>query len=205
MYVMRILLTASAVALGACATHKQEADTSPPQARVTAGERLDRARSGFGDAMVAPLKDVGLVKPIAPKMLSDIKYPFDLAELSNGCAQVTYEIGALDALLGKESYAAAPKKGLGTKGADAAQDAMNSAEMSATTEFIPFRSWVRKASGAEKAVREQAHAVEMGQTRRSFLRGYGAAMGCPNVLPPPPDGTDAREAQAPIAGAGAPP
>jgi hypothetical protein len=202
MYAIRILCAASVVVLSACASDK--ADKGPVDPGPTTGERLDATRRGLGEAAITPLKDVGLIKPEAPKMLSDIKYPYEIGALVNGCAQVTYEIGALDALLGSESYQPKARRGNDDVALDAAQNATIDAADSAM-DLIPFRSWVRKATGAEKAEREQARAIEMGQTRRSFLRGYGAAMGCPSVLPPGPKGENANGPTVRVVGAGAPP
>ena len=53
-------------------------------------------------------------------------------------------------------------------------------------EVMPFRGWVRQASGANRAEREAIQAFEMGQMRRSFLRGYGASLGCRGIIPQPP-------------------
>jgi hypothetical protein len=204
MTAIRFIFAASVVALSACASTPKK-DEAAPEASPTTGQRLDATRKGLGSAMVAPLKDVGLVRPEAPKMLSDIKYPYTLGALANGCAQVTYEIGALDALLGPESYDPKARKTMHDSGLDYAEGATIDAATSATTDFIPFRSWVRKASGAERAERDQARAIEMGQTRRSFLRGYGAAMGCASVLPPGPKGENTDQSAVRVVGAGAPP
>src|SRR5262249_27778598 len=102
MYAVRMLFAASVLALGACSSNK--AEKPPIEPGPTTGERFSETRKGIGEAAITPLKDVGLIKPEAPKMLSDIKYPYTIGALTNGCAQVTYEIGALDALLGPESY-----------------------------------------------------------------------------------------------------
>lgn len=202
MYAVRMLFATSVLALGACASNK--ADKEPVEPGPTTGERFSETRKGIGEAAITPFKDVGLIKPEAPKMLSDIKYPYEMGALANGCAQVTYEIGALDALLGSESYQPKGRKGMDDAALDAAQNATIDAAGGAM-DLIPFRSWVRKASGAEKAERDQARAIEMGQTRRSFLRGYGAAMGCANVLPPGPKGENASGTAIRVVGAGAPP
>jgi hypothetical protein len=206
MYSTKLLLAASVAALSACATGSKE-EKLPNQPAPTAGERLDETRRGIGNAFVSPLRDVGIVKTEVPRVLDDIKYPYRVGALVNGCAQVSYEIGALDALLGPESYAPQGGKSLGTRGVDAVQNAGIDAAESFTSDFIPFRSWVRKASGAEKADKEAARAIEMGQTRRSFLRGYGAAMGCNDVLPPGPKGETeaATQMRQTVSGAGAPP
>jgi hypothetical protein len=156
--------------------------------------------------MAAPFKDLGFVKPEAPKQLSDITYPYDPARLENGCAQVAYEIDALDKLLGPESYAPAANKGVGDKAKNASGNAVGGAAEGATTGFIPFRGVVREVSGASKAEAEVNHAIFMGHLRRAYLRGFGLAIGCQGVLapgaPPPP----APPPQPPsISGVGAPP
>ncbi len=199
----KLLLAVSAAALTACASKKEP--ELPKEPGPSAGERLDQTRRGLGGAIVAPLRDVGIVRTNVPRVLEDIKYPYLVGPLVNGCAQVSYEIGALDALLGPESYAPKGEKKLTTRGMDAIQNAGLDAAESATTDFIPFRSWVRKASGAEKDERELARAIEMGQTRRSFLRGYGAAMGCNGVLPPGPTPEAATSQRQNVSGVGAPP
>lgn len=201
-----LLLAASLVALSACA-HGAKEEKLPNQPGPSAGERIDETRRGLGNAIVSPLRDVGIVKAEVPRALDDITYPYNVGPLVNGCAQVSYEIGALDALLGPESYAPKGGKSLSTQGMDAVQNAGIDAAQSVTSDFIPFRSWVRKASGAEKAERDAALAIEMGQTRRSFLRGYGAAMGCNDVLPPGPKGETeaATQMRQTVTGAGAPP
>jgi hypothetical protein len=43
---------------------------------------------------------------------------------------------------------------------------------------IPFRSWIRKFSGAEKHTKELEAAFSAGIVRRSFLKGLGQASGC---------------------------
>jgi hypothetical protein len=45
---------------------------------------------------------------------------------------------------------------------------------------------VRRISGASRAERDALRAFSNGQQRRTFLRGYGASLGCPNMIPPPP-------------------
>lgn len=197
----RFLIAAAAALLAACASDHKKADA--PQ--VTTGQRVDMARKGLGDAAVAPLKDLGLVRPEPPRLLADIQYPYDIARLKEGCPQVLYDIGALDAVLGPEDYRPGPERSAGDKTLDAAGGAMQSAAEDATTGFIPFRSWVRRASGATKAERDMAHAIEMGQTRRAFLRGYGLALGCPNVLPPAPTNAPPGERAKDVTGVGAPP
>ncbi|MEJ0024237.1 MAG: hypothetical protein WDN76_13120 [Alphaproteobacteria bacterium] len=143
-----------------------------------------RNKKTLGTAVEAPLKDLGIVRMEAPKQLSDIRYPYDQARLENGCPQIRYEIDALEKLLGNETYIAPPAK-RGTETAkEAAGGAVMGAAESATTGFIPFRGVVRGVTGASARDAEIDRAVLMGLMRRSFLRGYGLANQCDNVLPP---------------------
>ena len=43
---------------------------------------------------------------------------------------------------------------------------------------MPFRGWLRKLSGAERQERRVAAAVEAGEARRAYLRGWLAAQSC---------------------------
>jgi hypothetical protein len=147
---------------------------------------MDEARRGVADAAVSPLKDVGLIRPETPQVLARIKYPYDTISLGGSCAQVTYELGQLDAVMGLETYQPEKERAFSERGMDAVGDVAADAQRGVATDFIPFRSWIRRASGADKAVREARAAVEMGELRRSFLRGYGSALGCPMAMPAPP-------------------
>ncbi|AZP10558.1 hypothetical protein [Undibacterium parvum] len=46
---------------------------------------------------------------------------------------------------------------------------------------IPFRSWIRRFSGADKHSKDVTAALAAGIVRRAFLKGLGQASGC---LPP---------------------
>lgn len=182
-----VVIAAASLLLSACAHGGDKAAAPPPEDKTSMGERVDSARKGIGEAAITPFKDVGLVKPEVPQTLGAIKFPYAVTALGGSCAEVTYQLGALDAVLGVEDYRPKRKKDLGEKGADAAENATVDAAQGAAESVIPFRGWIRRASGADAAARRVAAAVEMGQTRRAFLRGYGAALGCPGVLPPPPE------------------
>lgn len=163
-----LITLVAALALAGCATR---AKTQP-------------APGTLGDAARAPFEDVGLVRPEAPRLLSGIKDPYDLEGLGQRCDEIAKQIAALNGLLGAEDYSQNSNKG-GTMRSTVSGAAFSAAE-DAATGFIPFRSWVRRVSGASKAEREVAHAIEMGRARRAFLRGYGVASRCPDVLPRPP-------------------
>lgn len=183
-------LSALCLAAAACGCasmdFRREASLAPKAPPKTASERMGDVRSGVADAAITPLKDVGLVRPEIPTMLSEMNFPYFTVTLGGACSQVAYELGALDAVLGVESFQPGAKQAMSERGMDAAADAAGDAAMGAAGDLIPFRGLVRKASGAEKAAKEAARALDMGRQRRAFLRGYGAALGCPGVLPDPP-------------------
>jgi hypothetical protein len=164
----------------------------------------ERGKKNLGSAAAAPFKDLGIIRPEAPKQLADILYPYDPARLENGCAQVVYEIESLDKLLGPESYAPPEKQGLGEQAGKAAGGAAVNAAEGVTTGFIPFRGVVREVSGASKAEQEVNRAIAMGNLRRAYLRGYGQAHKCQGILPigAPPT---AAPKPTPASAAGAPP
>jgi hypothetical protein len=153
-------------------------------------------QKNIGSVAAAPLKDLGLVRPEAPRQLADIAYPYDLVRLTSGCAQISYEIGSLDALLGQEFYTA--PSGVSDR---AGQAAMGAAE-GAASGLIPFRGVVRTVTGANRAQANVEHAIEMGVLRRAFLRGYGAAQGCTGMLPDAPGVRQTPPPQPPANAAG---
>lgn len=161
-------VAALAVAIGSCATGRT-ADT----------------RRGVADAAYIPLRDVNMIRPEVPILLRNLQYPYSTATLTN-CNAVGHEIGQLDAVLGPESYQPGPNRNIWDRSGDFVEEQTIEAAQNTAEDLIPFRSWVRRISGANRAEREALRAVANGQQRRTFLRGYGASLGCPNMIPPPP-------------------
>lgn len=165
----RIAVAAAlSVALAACSTGRT-ADT----------------RRGVTDAAYIPLRDVNVMRPEIPLLLRNLQYPYSTATLTD-CAAVTRELAALDGVLGPESYQAGPDRNIWDRSGDFVEDQVIDAAEDTASDLIPFRSWVRRLSGANRAEREALRAVANGQQRRTFVRGYGASLGCPNIIPPPP-------------------
>jgi hypothetical protein len=92
----------------------------------------------------------------------------------------------LDGVLGPESYQPGPNRNVWDRSGDFVEEQTIQAAENTAEDLIPFRSWVRRISGANRAERDALRAVANGQQRRTFLRGYGASLGCPNMIPPPP-------------------
>ncbi|QGZ95331.1 hypothetical protein [Terricaulis silvestris] len=153
-------------------------------AACSSGRTAD-TRRGVGDAAYIPLRDVGLMRPEIPLLLRNLQYPYSTATLAD-CHAVTREIAALDGVLGPESYQPGPNRNVWDRSGDFVEEQAISAAESTAQDLIPFRSWVRRISGASRAERDALRAVANGQQRRTFLRGYGASLGCPGMIPPPP-------------------
>lgn len=170
-----ILVLVGALGAASCASDGEDR-------RNRAGE----IRDSMGDAATMPLRDLNLIREEIPPVLAAIRYPYDTTTLAAGCTAVAYEIGQLDAVLGAENYQPGQDdRNWSERGADLATDAANDA-VRGTGDILPFRGWVRSASGANRAEREAIRAFEMGQMRRSFLRGYGSSLGCRGIVPQPP-------------------
>ncbi len=147
--------------------------------------RTADTRRGVADAAYIPLRDVNVMRPEIPLLLRNLQYPYSTGTLSD-CAAVTREIGQLDGVLGRESYQPGPDRNIWDRGGDFLEEQTIEAVESTAEDLIPFRSWVRRISGASRAEREALRAFANGQQRRTFLRGYGASLGCPGIIPPPP-------------------
>jgi hypothetical protein len=153
-------------------------------ASCSSGRTADTRRGVTGAAYI-PLRDVNLIRPEIPLLLRNLQYPYSTAALTS-CDAVAREIGQLDAVLGPESYQPGPNRNAWDRSGDFVEEQTIEAAESTAEDLIPFRSWVRRISGASRAEREALRAVANGQQRRTFLRGYGASLGCPNMIPPPP-------------------
>jgi len=153
-------------------------------AACSTGRTAD-TRRGVSGAAAQPLRDVGLIRPEIPLLLRNLQYPYSTATLTD-CNAVAREIGQLDAVLGPESYQPGPNRNIWDRSGDFVEEQTIQAAEDTAADLIPFRSWVRRISGASRAERDALRAVANGQQRRTFLRGYGASLGCPSMIPPPP-------------------
>lgn len=135
-------------------------------------------------AAVTPLNDLNLVNaPIPETLQQSARAPYALpgGSARPACETLAAEVQALDEVLGPDlDRSPAPgNPGLIERGGDAAVDALHKAVQGAAEGVVPFRSWVRKLSGAERYSRQVAAAIAAGTVRRAFLKGLGQAQGCP--------------------------
>lgn len=147
--------------------------------------RTEDTRRGVVEAARSPFRDVNLIRQEIPPVLNTLDYPYSTATLAPGCAAVAYEIAQLDAVLGPESFQPGPNRNIWDRSGDFAEDQTLDALQNTAEDLIPFRSWVRLISGASRAERDALRAFANGQQRRTFLRGYGASLGCADIVPAP--------------------
>jgi hypothetical protein len=191
----RALLTLSALlALGACSSDMAPPQPVPGQAPPT---NTQAAEHRVGGALAAPLHDVNLVRTKIPDVLLDaIDAPYARPRPLT-CLEIAAEIAPLDDALGADLDRPPTKTnpGLIQRGGGFAGDTAVDAIRATAEGLIPYRSWVRKLSGAEAQARLVKAAIEAGAVRRAYLKGLGLDRHC--SLPASP--TDA--AQNAVAGA----
>ena len=141
-----------------------------------AGQVLD----GFGGAVTAPLVDLNVRRDQIPTVLLQAQAnPYDRRNL-NQCSTVGAEVVRLNTALGpdRDEPAAPNAATLNERMQDAMAEAALDAIRAATTDFIPYRNWVRRLTGAQARSKTVQDAVEAGRLRRAFLKGLGMKLNC---------------------------
>jgi hypothetical protein len=158
-FALKALALITVLSLGACATKTQ---------------------SGIGTAVTTPLNDLNIVHSDIPEVLQQAqKQPYSLPA-SQGCDAISVQVKALDEVLGADLDVPASdaNPGLIERGADLATNSAIGALQRTAEGIVPFRSWVRKLSGAERYSKRVSAAIAAGTVRRAFLKGFGASHGC---------------------------
>lgn len=182
------------LALTACATTDATNNTSHPANPSASSENKSKAETQITDAVTSPFSDLNLIRTeIMPVLLAAVKAPYQMPG-DQGCEGLATEIRALDLILGPDLDApgAGSDVGLLEQGQSEVGRAAIGALRGAAEGVIPFRSWIRRLSGAEQHSRDLAAAVAAGIVRRAYLKGLGQAIGCqppaapimkPTILP----------------------
>lgn len=160
--VLLLLITAS------CATNEATQVNAPKSAE----ERI-------GGAVTSPLNDFNIVQTGIPAVLTEaLKNPY-LQPPVNTCAGISEQVKLLTTALGPDLDAIVAKnKSDLEKGGEFAQNEIIGGVERTISGVIPFRSWIRKLSGAERRDNELRTAVAAGVVRRAFLKGMGQERGC---------------------------
>jgi hypothetical protein len=157
--VTKLIAGAALMALGGCASH---------------------TATRMGAAATSPLTDLGIRKEDIPAILSKAQENPYLMPAGQSCVAIAREIHELDEALGPDYDAPAAKneESFMEKASDVAEDQAVGAVQRTAEGLIPFRSWVRKLSGAEKHARQVSACVAAGTARRAFLKGLAASQHC---------------------------
>jgi hypothetical protein len=163
------------VLLAACGSKPQ---APPPRAQAT--DPVSRTGADIAQAATTPLGDLNLVNaPIPPVLLEAQRAPY--AEPADGtCAGLQAQVVALDAVLGADLDVppTAANPSLIERGATLVSQTATQQVRGAAESVVPFRSWIRRLSGAERYSRDVAAAIAAGTVRRSYLKGMGVVRGC---------------------------
>jgi hypothetical protein len=169
--------------LAGCAATKETKNANGDEKTAVATEHGSPSSSDIEkkitETVVSPLSDLNLVRAeISPVLSAAIKAPYALMA-DKSCEAIANEVRALDLALGPDLDASVGvEPNLIAKGTTELEKAAIGALSRTVDGAIPFRSWVRKFSGAEKHSRDVATALAAGIVRRSFLKGLGQASGC---------------------------
>jgi hypothetical protein len=188
-----VFFTVLSISAASCVT-----DATQINAKKSTEDRL-------GSAFVSPLNDFNIVQTGIPPALNEaVKNPYQLPP-ENSCKGLIEQVELLDAALGPDLDAQGPsvKKSDLEAGGDFAQDEAVGSVQRTVDGFIPFRSWIRKLTGAERRSKDLATAVAAGVVRRAFLKGMGQERGCvppaAPVKPAVPEPTNPPDTAAPTA------
>lgn len=164
----KLLVSALLVGLAGCAT-------------------AGRTSEGFSDAALSPLNDLNVRRDEVPPLLAAIRSAYEPIPQVN-CTAISKMVADLTAILGPDTDAVPPpERSLTDKASEGAADMTLGAVSSTVSGFIPFRSLVREATGASAHERRLRAAYERGVTRRSYLKGVGAQLGCAPPAAPEPN------------------
>ena len=139
----------------------------------------------MGSAAITPLGDLNIIRTDIPPVLAEAKgHPYQ-APPDRSCAAIGAEIAELDVVLGADLDAKAPPRSdsLLDRGSELAEDQAVGAVQRTAEGLVPFRSWVRKLSGAERQARRVSDARTAGSVRRAFLKGISVSEHCPAQTP----------------------
>lgn len=170
-----------AAALGSIALLLAACSSTPPAPRTPAPtDPVAKTGADIAQAATTPLADLNLVNaPIPPVLLEAQRAPY--ADPADGtCLGLQTQITALEAVLGADldvppspNNPSLIERGAGLVGQTATQQVRGAAES-----VVPFRSWIRRLTGAERYSREVAAAIAAGTVRRAYLKGIGQVRGC---------------------------
>lgn len=179
------LLLVAATVLSACATPPPPATAAAPVPSETTATPALLASAGLTQVATRPLNDFNLLNSEIPAVLVAAQQAPYAEPAGHSCTLLLTELQALDAALGPDidaSAAPAAEPGLVAQATDVvgqyAVGAVKNTVSSVVDGVVPFRSWVRKLSGAERHSSAVAAAISAGTLRRAYLKGWGQGTEC---------------------------
>lgn len=139
-----------------------------------------RTASRMGSAATAPLNDLGLTKAEIPAVLERANANPYLLPAGQSCLAIAHELQELDAALGPDYDVRTDgtEASLIDKATGVAEDQAVGVVQRTAEGLLPFRSWIRKLSGAERHSRHVTACITAGAVRRGFLKGLAASRHC---------------------------
>lgn len=161
------------LALNACANTRKKVSSGVSNTASTANEET---RDGFSDALATPVEDLNLKREQIPPVLAALE--FNYKPVTNmTCNQVRAEIRELTAVLGHDDDVDVETLRSEKVGKEIANGTLGVVS-DTTGGIIPFRSLVRRATGATAWERKVRKAYERGMVRRAYLKGVGQMKRC---------------------------
>jgi putative hemolysin len=152
------LVLLAAAALAGCATQARQ------------GER------DVGDAVQQPMRDLSLIRDMAPPSLTQAAVAPYAAPAAVNCAALRGQLVELDTALGPDVDTPAESSDtMSGLAGDLVRGALG----------LPFRGIVRRVTGAEQRDAAYRRAVLAGMVRRGYLKGRLAEISCPPPLATP--------------------
>lgn len=152
-------------------------------------QRVAGQPQDFKQAAAAPLYDVNVLRTKIPVVLVAAEaQPYVLPNPLN-CHAIASEIATLDDALGPDldTLPSESDPSMLARSGQIAEGAAVNIVRGGAQSLIPFRGWVRRLSGAERADRVVREAITAGGVRRAFLKGLGHASQCPQPAAPSKD------------------
>jgi hypothetical protein len=162
-----------ALALAGCAS--EPVVSTHPELNPEAMDHPEKG--GVPAAVESPFQDANLVRTQIPPVLTDAEMAPYAPPDPVSCAQIAEDVTTLDDALG-DDFDIHDTEDPGHRQGRVAGETVLGFAMDAENDFIPFRGWVRRLSGAQKHANEVRAAVYAGRVRRSYLKGLGQALGC---------------------------
>lgn len=179
---LRIAVIALALAAGGCMTTPRDGS---PRVQTTS----QATRESIPGAMSSPLRDVNVLRTKIPEVLLQAMADPYARPRRLTCRDLAAMVAPLDDALGQDlDHPPEPGDTLSEQGKEGALGFV----AGAASDLIPFRSWVRRLTGAERHDKLVQQAIMGGMVRRAYLKGLGESKGCkPPATPmhkaePPP-------------------